>query len=164
MPELPEVETIKRGLAKTIIGKTIADFTCDTKKMMNHPLAFYRQTLKGLKILKLDRRAKMVIIALTKDWNILGHMKMTGQLVFKGKHKAVVGGHPIKEGFEQDPNSFTHAIFTFTDKTHLYFNDVRKFGWLRLCSRPQSWPNNCARARATSHWINRSPWKFSRAN
>lgn len=115
MPELPEVETIKRGLAKTIIGKTIAGFTCDTKKMMNHPLPFYQRTLKGLKILKLGRRAKLVIISLTRDWSILGHLKMTGQLVYR-----------------KGPNRFTHAIFTFSDGSHLYFNDVRKFGWLRL--------------------------------
>jgi len=132
MPELPEVETVKRGLAKTISGKTIAGFSCDTKKMLNRPLAFYQRTLQGLKILKLDRRAKMIIISLSREWNILGHLKMTGQLVFRGRHKAVIGGHPIKEGFEQDPNRFTHAIFTFGDGTHLYFNDVRKFGWLRL--------------------------------
>jgi formamidopyrimidine-DNA glycosylase len=132
VPELPEVETIKRGLAKTIIGKTIADFTCDTKKMTNHPSIFYQKTLKGVKIIGIGRRAKMIIIKLSKDWNILVHLKMTGQLVYRGDHKSVVGGHPIKEGFEQDPNRFTHATFTFTDKSHLYFNDVRKFGWLRL--------------------------------
>ncbi|MDD4179249.1 MAG: bifunctional DNA-formamidopyrimidine glycosylase/DNA-(apurinic or apyrimidinic site) lyase [Candidatus Margulisbacteria bacterium] len=132
MPELPEVETVRRGLAKTIVGKTIAGFTCDTKKMMNRPLSFYQKTLKGLKVLALDRRAKMIIIRLSKEWNILVHLKMTGQLVYCGDHQSVVGGHPIKEGFEKDPNRFTHATFTFTDKSHLFFNDVRKFGWLRL--------------------------------
>jgi len=132
MPELPEVETVKRGLAKSIIGKTITDFTCDTKKMMNHPLAFYQKTLKGLKIREIKRRAKMIIIQLTNDWNILGHLKMTGQLVYKGSHRSVIGGHPIKEGFEKDPNRFTHAVMAFSDRSHLYFNDVRKFGWLRL--------------------------------
>ena len=132
MPELPEVETIRRGLQKSIAGRTIAAFTCDTKKMMNRPLAFYQKTLPGRKVLSVGRRAKMVIIKLSSGWNILGHLKMTGQLVFRGDHKSVVGGHPIKEGFEQDPNRFTHATFTFKDKSHLFYNDVRKFGWLRL--------------------------------
>jgi len=132
MPELPEVETVKRGLAKTITGKTIAFFTCDTKKMLNQPLPFYQKTLKGLKIMALDRRAKMIIIRLSKDWNILVHLKMTGQLVYCGGRKSVIGGHPIKEGFEKDPNRFTHATFAFTDKSRLFFNDVRKFGWVRL--------------------------------
>ncbi|MDD5382399.1 MAG: bifunctional DNA-formamidopyrimidine glycosylase/DNA-(apurinic or apyrimidinic site) lyase [Candidatus Margulisbacteria bacterium] len=132
MPELPEVETVKRGLEKNIISKVIADFTCDTRKMINHPLPFYKKTLKGSKVIKIGRRAKMIIIGLSGDWNLLAHLKMTGQLVYRGQNRSVVGGHPIKEGFEQDPNRFTHAIFTFSDKTRLYFNDVRKFGWLRL--------------------------------
>ena len=132
MPELPEVETIKRGLQKSVVGRTIAAFDCDTKKMLNRPLAFYRKTLRGKKIEAVDRRAKMLIVKLTGGWNILAHLKMTGQMVFRGDQQSVVGGHPIKEGYEKDPNRFTHATFTFRDKSHLYFNDVRKFGWLRL--------------------------------
>lgn len=137
MPELPEVETVKRGLAKSIIGKTIAKFDCDTVKMMNHPLAYYRRTLKGLKIIGVGRRAKMIIISLTRDWRLLVHLKMTGQLVYRGDRKTVVGGHPIKEGFEKDPNRFTHATFSFSDRTKLFYNDVRKFGWLRLFTADQ---------------------------
>lgn len=132
MPELPEVETVKKGLEKSILKKKVAGFDCDTPKMLNHPLAFYRRTLKGLCVKKIARRAKMIIVDLDKDWRLLAHLKMTGQLVFVGKHKCVIGGHPIKEGFQCAPNKFTHAAFTFSDNTHLYFNDVRKFGWLRL--------------------------------
>jgi formamidopyrimidine-DNA glycosylase len=132
MPELPEVETIKRGLEKNIVGKIISDFNCDWHKMINRPLAKYQQIIKGLKIIGLRRRAKMLIIDLSRSWHILIHLKMTGQLVYGSKVKCLVGGHPIKEGFECLPNKFTHATFTFTDKSHLYFNDIRKFGWLRL--------------------------------
>ena len=124
MPELPEVETIKRGLEKSVVGRTIASFTCDTKKMLNRPLAFYQKTLPGLKIEAVDRRAKMLIIKLTGGWNILAHLKMTGQLVFRDAH-------------QKDPDRFTHATFTFRDKSHLFFNDVRKFGWLRLFTDEQ---------------------------
>jgi formamidopyrimidine-DNA glycosylase len=134
MPELPEVETVKRGLEKSVVGKTIAAFACDTKKLLNHPLAFYQKTLKGARIMGVGRRAKMLIIKLTDERNILVHLKMTGQLVYRGAQQSVIGGHPIKEGFTKDPNRFTHATFSFRDGTHLYFNDVRKFGWLRLFS------------------------------
>lgn len=104
--------------------------------MLNHPLAFYQKTLKGLGIKGIGRRAKMVIIQLTGDWIILVHLKMTGQLVYSSHHQQkVVGGHPIKEGFEKDPNRFTHATFTFTDGSKLFFNDVRKFGWIRLFTK-----------------------------
>jgi formamidopyrimidine-DNA glycosylase len=132
MPELPEVETIKRGLQKNIVGKTISDFDCNWKKILNEPLAEYKKIVKGLKIEEVKRRAKMVILDLSKGWNILIHLKLTGQLVFGSKTRCVVGGHPIREGFDCLPNKFTHATFTFTDKSHLYFNDIRKFGWLHL--------------------------------
>ena len=132
MPELPEVETIKLGLEKNIVGKTIADFDSDWKKAINYKLADYIKKVKDLRIENVRRRAKMIILDLAKGWNILIHLKLTGQLVYGSKVKCLVGGHPIKEGFECLPNKFTHAIFTFTDKSHLYFNDIRKFGWLRL--------------------------------
>lgn len=132
MPELPEVETVKRGLEKSIVGKTIADFDSDWHKTINLPLKKYRQRVKGLKIKAVKRRAKMVILVLSKGFNILVHLKMTGQLVYQSKKKCVVGGHPIDEGFLCAPNKFTHATFTFSDSSHLYFNDVRKFGWARI--------------------------------
>ncbi|MBU0501766.1 MAG: DNA-formamidopyrimidine glycosylase, partial [Candidatus Margulisbacteria bacterium] len=48
-----------------------------------------------------------------------------------------IGGHSIEKSCESLPNKFTHAIFTFTDRTRLYYNDVRKFGWLRLYSKKE---------------------------
>ena len=137
MPELPEVETIKRGLAKSVVGKTISDFDCDWKKMINKSLVEYKKILKGLKIIAVRRRAKMLILDLTKDWHFLIHLKMTGQLVYASKVKCVVGGHPIEAGYQCLPNKFTHAVISFTDKSHLYFNDIRKFGWIRLFSTAQ---------------------------
>lgn len=132
MPELPEVETIKRGLEKNIVNKAIADFDCDWKKMLNKTLSQYNKILKGLKIVAVRRRAKMLILDLSKNWHVMIHLKLTGQLVFGSKTRCVVGGHPIEEGFDCLPNKFTHATFTFTDHSHLFFNDIRKFGWLHL--------------------------------
>lgn len=132
MPELPEVETIKTGLANHIKGKKILDFDCDWPKMINYSVAEYKDNVKGLKIQNIRRQAKMLIINLSQGWNILVHLKMTGQLVYGSKTKCLVGGHPIEQGYDCLPNKFTHAIFTFTDNSHLYFNDVRKFGWLKL--------------------------------
>ncbi|MBU0672494.1 MAG: bifunctional DNA-formamidopyrimidine glycosylase/DNA-(apurinic or apyrimidinic site) lyase [Candidatus Margulisbacteria bacterium] len=134
MPELPEVETIKRGLKKAIVGKKIADFDSDWHKAINKPLRQYQRILMGTKILNVDRRAKMLVLTLLNDWRILVHLKMTGQLVFRDKKKCLIGGHSIETNCENLPNKFTHAIFTFADDSHLYFNDVRKFGWVRLYS------------------------------
>jgi len=132
MPELPEVETIKKGLEKKIVNKKIIDFDCDWQKMINYPLAEYKNIIKCLTINNLRRRAKMLIIDLSNDWHILIHLKMTGQLVYKTAKQCLIGGHPIKAGFECLPNKFTHAQFKLSDRSYLFFNDVRKFGWLKL--------------------------------
>lgn len=132
MPELPEVETVKRGLNKSLKNKKIKDFNCDWLKMINYKLNDYRSKIKGLSIKNVDRIAKMIVISLSRNLNILVHLKMTGQLVYVDKKDCLIGGHPIEQGFSCLPNKFTHARFSFTDGSHLYFNDVRKFGWLRL--------------------------------
>jgi len=132
MPELPEVETVVRGLKKIIVGKKIADFDCDTPKMINYKLPDFKLKIKGLIVKDVARRAKMIIINLSKDLNALVHLKMTGQLVFSSKKKCMIGGHTIKSGHDCVPNKFTHARFKFSDQSWLYFNDIRKFGWIKL--------------------------------
>lgn len=90
MPELPEVETIRRQLEKKIVGKK----------------------LNGQKIVKVRRRAKVLIIDFADSSSLLIHLKLTGQLIFNGK----LSPH-------------TRHIFKFTDGSRLVFNDARKFGW-----------------------------------
>lgn len=102
MPELPEVETLKRELHRALVGKIFQD----TKK----------------KILGIDRRAKILIFHLSGGQAMLVHLKMTGQLVYKN----VVGGHPAP------PDKYTRKVFPFTDGSKLLFNDLRKFGWIKM--------------------------------
>jgi formamidopyrimidine-DNA glycosylase len=132
MPELPEVETVKIGLAKSLKNKKIKDFGCDWSKTINYPVKEFRSMILGLRVEAVERVAKMVVIKLTNGLNILIHLKMTGQLVFADKKDCVIGGHPIDEGFKCLPNKYTHAKFVFTNGSQLFFNDVRKFGWVRL--------------------------------
>ncbi len=137
MPELPEVETLRRELTSKIIGKTIKGIEVDTAKLINVPLKVLNQKIKNQKIKSVSRRAKVLIWGLTNGFNLLIHLKLTGQLVFrstKGKHS--VGGHPINNLGEL-PNKFTHIIFNFTDGSRLFFNDIRKFGWLKLLNQEQ---------------------------
>lgn len=73
-----------------------------------------------------------MVFELNFDYSILVHLKMTGQLVYYPKKgKALTGGHPIK-GHENQPDRFARVIFQFTDGAQLYYNDVRKFGYLKL--------------------------------
>lgn len=134
MPELPEVETIKRGLVEVIVGKTIASVQVRASKLFADAKERIDQALIGAIVVGIERRAKVLLIRLSSTWTLAIHLKMTGQIIVigKGARHSFVGGHPEKV-YEQDlPHKHTHIIIHFTDGTTLYFNDLRKFGWFRL--------------------------------
>jgi len=134
MPELPEVETIKRGLDKTVSGKKIKVLRVETsfeKKVLPATDEFC-QKLKNKTIKNVMRRSKLLIFELSDGLKLIVHLKMTGQLVYRpDKLTIVAGGHPIPQ-VETLPNKFTRVEIQFTDKTILFFNDVRKFGFMKL--------------------------------
>lgn len=137
MPELPEVETIKRELAKALIGKTIKRVTLTWPKMVL-PLSpqTFTKKLTGQKIKSVERRAKMLLVHFSNNTLLAIHLKMTGQLIYRrSQGEMIVGGHPQAGGLDNLPNKYTRAVFTFTDGSVLYFNDLRKFGWLRHLPR-----------------------------
>ncbi|KKS88349.1 MAG: Formamidopyrimidine-DNA glycosylase [Parcubacteria group bacterium GW2011_GWC1_43_11b] len=134
MPELPEVETIKRDLAKVLIGRQISKVEILWAKTVA-PLspAIFQRKIAGTKITDLERRAKMIRIKLSGPLDLLIHLKMTGQLIFQPQRgQAVAGGHPQPGGLDNLPNKFTRLVFHFSDGSKLFFNDMRKFGWVRL--------------------------------
>ncbi|MBI3626713.1 hypothetical protein HY224_01560 [Candidatus Uhrbacteria bacterium] len=92
----------------------------------------FRRQVVGQKIIKLTRRAKLLIIHLDSGDCLAMHLKLTGQLVFQapGK-KLIMAGHPMNS-IKEVPNKFSHVIFTFTDQTKFYFNDQRKFAYIKL--------------------------------
>jgi len=128
MPELPEVETIRRGLDKAVIGLKLLSVETDNPKKF---LGGYKDII-GARIKKVRRRAKVLIIDFDNDNSLLIHLKMTGQLIFEDKKGGrIKGGHPIPPLNLPVPNKSTHAIFKF-DGGVMYFNDIRKFGWLLI--------------------------------
>ncbi len=131
MPELPEVETVKRGLESLIVGKTIKTVTHDTPKSFPNAPADVEQFMNGARITNVRRRAKVLLIDLFTDYTLVIHLKMTGQLVFVGEDR-FGAGHPNDSLIGQLPDKSTRVIVSFTDNTTLYFNDQRKFGWVRL--------------------------------
>jgi formamidopyrimidine-DNA glycosylase len=131
MPELPEVETVKRGLQTFIIGKQIKSATHDTPKSFPNAEADVGQFLYGAKITEVRRRAKVLLIDLSTNYTLVIHLKMTGQMVFRGE-QVFGAGHPNDSLIGELPDRSTRVILEFTDKSHLYFNDQRKFGWMRL--------------------------------
>jgi formamidopyrimidine-DNA glycosylase len=131
MPELPEVETIKIGLAKLLPGKVIADVWHDwPKSFPNAPTDVARFMVKA-KVLNVRRRAKVLIIELSSKYSLVIHLKMTGQLVFRGEQN-FGAGHPNKDLVGDLPAKSTRVVIDFTDGSKLFFNDQRKFGWMRL--------------------------------
>jgi formamidopyrimidine-DNA glycosylase len=132
MPELPEVETIRAGLAKLLPGRVVKDVWYDWDKSFPNAPADVARFLVGATVEKVRRRAKVLIIELSSGWALIIHLKMTGQLVFVGIGQRFGAGHPSKDMLADLPVKSTHVVLDFTDGSKLFFNDQRKFGWVRL--------------------------------
>ncbi len=220
MPELPEVETIKRGLNRLIIGRKFTTVKSDNPKSFPNTPTDVKNFLIGASVTEVRRRAKVLLIDLSTKYTLVIHLKMTGQLVYVGRHthdtstsisserlhagsdkgpgalsdsgcrcpdetevqlssahpshSAIVssvtlesefelapgpssnperssdaknnspigeldnsnirfaGGHPTDSLIGALPDKSTRVIFDLDDFSHLYFNDQRKFGWVRL--------------------------------
>jgi formamidopyrimidine-DNA glycosylase len=131
MPELPEVETVRRGLANLIIGKVVSGEVHDTEKGFPNTPQDVAQFLLGASIIDVRRRAKVLMIDLSTEYSLLIHLKMTGQLVFVGETR-FGAGHPNDSLVNDLPDKSTRVTLSFKDGTKLFFNDQRKFGWVRL--------------------------------
>lgn len=128
MPELPEVETIKSDLQKTVCGKKISRVLIHNPKVIRqpHPAAFKR-ALEGLRIKRILRRAKLLILELSNGKFLTVHFKMTGQLVLR-KPSAVGKPLPAASGAK----NIARVTFYLSSGMTLDFNDQRLFGELRL--------------------------------
>lgn len=131
MPELPEVETVRRGLLKLIIGKVVAAVEHDTPKAFPNAVKDVNEFLIHASITDIRRRAKVLMIDLSTGYSLVVHLKMTGQMVYVGDVR-FGAGHPSDSLVNVLPDRSTRVTLTFTDGTKLYFNDQRKFGWMRL--------------------------------
>lgn len=131
MPELPEVETVRRGLEKLIIGRVIKEVVHDTEKSFPNATADVQAFLINASVSAVRRRAKVLLIDLSTDYSLVIHLKMTGQLVFVGDER-FGAGHPNDSLINELPDKSTRVTFTFGDDARLFFNDQRKFGWIRL--------------------------------
>jgi len=156
VPELPEVETVRRGLERLIVGKKIVDVKIYNEKSFQASPADTKEFLVGAKVIAIRRRAKVLIIDLDSGYSLVTHLKMTGQLVFRGG-EAWAAGHPTDSFVAELPDRSTRVEFILsssdlirgsrknheldsrvkhendrTSLSHLFFNDQRKFGWIKL--------------------------------
>ncbi len=141
MPELPEVENLRIGLSRVIIGQKILQVEVKKPKLVSGKGTLRKankkkqeefiRKIKGEKFLAVERRAKNLIFKLSHDKIILVHLKMSGQFVYKPKagFKTISGGHPIEISETKLPNKHSHIIFELKHGT-LYYNDTRMFGYV----------------------------------
>ncbi len=183
MPELPEVETIRTGLAALLPGKAVSNVWHDWAKSFPNAEEDVKAFLIGARVIDVRRRAKVLIIDLSSAYSLVIHLKMTGQMVYKSQNEHFGAGHPTDSLIGQLPDKSTRVIFCLSEKeappdlnarkqrsaeenvqkahgmnteavgtvidqerwqsfglrpkatrcdVHLFFNDQRKFGWVRL--------------------------------
>src|SRR3989304_496564 len=158
MPELPEVTVITEQLNKKLKGLVLESIEYDWPKKFFWN-GFLIRDLKGKKVEKVERIGKIVSIKVSnvskgpkvsKEIRILIHLKLTGQLIYQDEKTRIAGGHPIPPLNLAVPNKTTRVTFAFTNSStntsvmssvpngsgrvagHLYFNDIRKFGWVKI--------------------------------
>ncbi len=152
MPELPEVQTVVTELNKKLKGrkiKRVAVFAAKLVSLGPNTVSNIRDVtqktvdqfvklLTGRKIESVSRRGKMLIFDVDGPLTMLAHLKMTGQFIFEDKTQAKKTGSQYRllnkptAPLVKLPSKHTHVVFYFTDGSTLYFNDIRKFGYLRV--------------------------------
>lgn len=161
MPELPEVETVRIGLSELLPGRVFKAAVHDNPKSFPNAPADVNAFLLGVSVTAVKRRAKVLLIELSSNYSLVIHLKMTGQLVFVGRaakqneerrkkngerrpsssfdvlHSGgpevrFGAGHPNDSLVNALPDKSTRVEFTFQDGSKLFFNDQRKFGWVKL--------------------------------
>lgn len=132
MPELPEVETVRAGLQRLLPGRVVAEAESNWDKSFPNNQADVTSFLIGAEVVEVRRRAKVLLIELSTKHTLVTHLKMTGQLVFRSDKERFGAGHPNASLVGELPDKSTRVTLTFTDGSRLFFNDQRKFGWMRL--------------------------------
>jgi len=126
MPELPEVETIRKGAKDKLIGKKISDIEIREPKIFIGE----KKNVIGAKIIDVRRVAKILEIVLDNGNSIIIHLKLTGQLIYRKTENPA--SLKLRRASSEQKTDYTRIIYTFSDGSRLYFNDSRKFGWNRV--------------------------------
>ncbi len=120
MPELPEVETVVRGLVREgLAGLRITSVEVRWPRIFGHQPDRLRQALTDRRVARIGRRAKYIVLDLDDGARVLIHLRMTGKLRF-GDGQTPAGSHD-------------HVILSLSDGRRLFYNDTRKFGRFVLC-------------------------------
>lgn len=137
MPELPEVETVRRGLARLLPSHTIQGVVSNYDRSFPNAAADVQQFMIGSHVTAVKRRGKVLLLELDTNFTLLVHLKMTGQLVYRADGGQRFGaGHPNDSLVGKLPDNSTRVTVEL-DGAKLFFNDQRRFGWMRLMPTPE---------------------------
>lgn len=122
MPELPEVENVRRSLLKLVKGKTVENVQIGWPKIIHYPLEIeqFQDALHGQTFRGLDRKGKFLVFQFD-DYSLVSHLRMEGHYSLH------------KKGDPSDKH--THIVFCLTDGAELRYRDVRKFGTMHLYNK-----------------------------
>lgn len=138
MPELPEVETVRRDLQKHIIKKQIDRVVLSHTKVIRASHRQLKKILVGNSIVDIERVGKLLIFRLKHGkMSMLIHLKMTGQLIYRDAVRVIAGGHSLSESIQDLPNTHTRVIIYFSDGSQVYFNDMRLFAYLAFANEKE---------------------------
>lgn len=155
MPELPEVENLRRGLHEALQGRRVRRVIVKKPRLVSgkgnirpasaRKAGEFERRLRGERFAAVERRAKNLVFRLESGAVVVAHLKMSGQFAYEepkavrgagaagsragSKKKKIIGGHPIELSEHELPNKHTHIIFEL-DWGVLYYNDTRMFGYV----------------------------------
>ena len=129
MPELPEVEVVRKGLSGILLGKKVLSVEVINLGSVIGDLT----SIVGAKVKKIRRFGKMLVLDFDNNCSAMVHLRMTGQLIFRDakQKQTFAGGHPTKSFYGELPDKSTRVVFEFKIGK-LFFNDQRKFGFVKI--------------------------------
>lgn len=134
MPELPEVEAVRRILARATVGKVVAGVRCARRRLVESlETDLTLNDLVGARLVAVERRAKYLFLRFDRDPQATLHLRMTGQVATLAPDGTrEVAGHPVPAYDTPLPASSTHLTLEFDDGTVVYLQDPRHFARLTL--------------------------------
>mgnify|MGYP003392018057 CR=1 FL=1 len=120
MPELPEVETVMRGLEPAMLNQVIQKVSLHRQSLRVPIPANFKETVEGSKVIKMIRRGKYIVAHMNNDHSFVLHLGMSGRILID------------HEGKDEKPGKHDHVVFHIKSKTNVIFNDPRRFGMLIL--------------------------------
>ena len=133
MPELPEVETIRRLVEKHLAGHEVRSFDVALPKLFRQSTVVDSSVLQGQRLLSASLRGKVLNFRFDGGLHLLVHFKLAGQLAIElPSGERFVAGHPVPKPDGEYPHRATHAKMTFDDGRYFWYSDVRQFGWFNI--------------------------------